>query len=500
MAAARVYDFLNIISHHPVAPHPCPRPEGEGAAEARGIEALSQTNGFIRAQQLRLLCKSSPIVFGAPITAVVAVFVLWPYIDHALLLGWTAGVGVWAAATLWLSRRFEAAEPGEEAIEPWSRGVILSALCSGMLWGCFSLAFYSDSSIEARGFVLFVAAAMTAGGSIRYGLYLPACRIYLMTCTLPIAAASFWHGGRESLAMGGMILAYDALVMVAARAASRSVASMISLQLRNAALVDDLRGAKDSAEGARETAEEASRVKSRFLANMSHELRTPLNAIIGFSELMQSHLLGAGDVERFREYAADINMSGRHLLDLVNDILDLSKLEAGNVELRESAIDLHGLVWSCAHLMRPQADRKKVKLALELPADLPRLFADALRIKQVVINLLSNAVKFTDAGGSIRLTAEPAASGEMRITVRDSGIGMAPNDIPVAFLPFRQIDNKDSRRYEGSGLGLPLAKSFIEQHGGSLTLESAVGAGTTATILLPRERVLPTRETARESA
>jgi signal transduction histidine kinase len=461
---------------------------------------LSQSKQHIRALQLRLLFRASPLVLGAPITALGAVPLLWPEFDHELLLAWCAGIFLWTAAVLWLYRRFQAASAARQEESRFAWLLAGSALLAGLLWGMFGLAFYAVSDVEAKGFVLFVVAAMTAGGVLYYALHEPSCGIYIMTSTMPLAIASFVQGGRVAIALGTMLVAYNGLVMIVARTASRSMGGMFSIQLHNADLVDDLRKARDSAEATRAAAEEASRVKSRFLANMSHELRTPLNAIIGFSELMQSPLLGGGDLERFREYAGDINMSGRHLLDLVNDILDLSKLESGNSEIKESAVRLDRLIWSCTNLMRAQANQKDIQLLLDLPPDLPRLFADGLRVKQVLINLLSNAVKFTERGGSVALAAGIAATGELWIKVRDSGIGMAPGDIAVAFLPFRQVDNNNSRRYQGSGLGLPLARSFIEQHGGTLTLESAPGRGTTATILLPATRVLPEEPAAREIA
>jgi PAS domain S-box-containing protein len=240
---------------------------------------------------------------------------------------------------------------------------------------------------------------------------------------------------------------------------------------------------------AKEAAELASRAKSTFLANMSHELRTPLNAVIGFAELIGLQVNGPVGHDRYLEYARDIRVSGEHLLILINDILDLSRIEAGAVELNEDDIACAELIDSCARLIAGQAAR--AGLALEVaPADgLPAIRGDRRRLLQVLINLLSNAVKFTPKGGRIRLWSEQRPDGGLAFCVSDTGIGMSAEGIVEALTPFKQLDNCLARRYEGAGLGLPLAKNLVELHGGRLELASEVGCGTTAGCWLPPERV-----------
>ncbi|MBS0469672.1 MAG: PAS domain S-box protein [Proteobacteria bacterium] len=238
----------------------------------------------------------------------------------------------------------------------------------------------------------------------------------------------------------------------------------------------------------KEAAEFANRTKTEFLAQMSHELRTPLNAIIGFAEVIKDEMFGPVGLKKYADYAHDIHTSGRHLLDLINDILDLSKLEAGKHELREDVVTLPAVVESCLTLVRDRAEKSSVLLATEIEPGLPRLICDERAVKQVLLNFLSNAVKFTPAGGTVTTSARRSAGG-IAISVRDTGIGMSAADVRVALSPFGQIDSKIARQHKGTGLGLPICKQLVELHGGTLSVDSAPGKGTTMTATFPAERV-----------
>jgi PAS domain S-box-containing protein len=236
-------------------------------------------------------------------------------------------------------------------------------------------------------------------------------------------------------------------------------------------------------------AEQASRAKSEFLANMSHELRTPLNAIMGFSQLIRGELLGPVGHAKYLEYGRDIYESGEHLLGLINEILDLAKLEAGRVELQEGEVDVQAMVESCTHMLLNAASRAGLALAVEVAPTIPRLLGDEKRLKQVLINLLSNAVKFSEAGGRVTLSAALEADGFV-FKVSDTGIGI-PAELQATVLePFSQVQSALARNTEGTGLGLPISVRLIELHGGRLSLDSVPGRGTTVTIRLPQSRVL----------
>ncbi len=246
---------------------------------------------------------------------------------------------------------------------------------------------------------------------------------------------------------------------------------------------ESLRAQTVQLEKARDEAKDADRAKSAFLANMSHELRTPLNAIIGFAQMMQYEIAGPLN-PKYREYADDIQRSGVHLKDVVNGILDLSKIEVGALELREAPVFVADLAEACHRIVLPLADAARVTLNLDIPPDLPVVLADEIRLKQAMLNILSNAVKFTAVGGSVGLTVK-IRGGDLAIVIADTGIGMSPEDVLIAMKPFRQIDSALNRRYEGTGLGLPLAKAFTELHGGRLEIESAPGVGTTISLVMP---------------
>ena len=254
--------------------------------------------------------------------------------------------------------------------------------------------------------------------------------------------------------------------------------------------ITERKQAEDALREAKNAAEAANRTKSGILANMSHELRTPLNAIIGFSDIIKKQSFGPVGEKRYLSYAGDINDSGTHLLALINDILDVSKAEAGRIELTEGVVDIPELFETSLRLVRPRADEAGISVVAELAENLPRLRGDTLRLKQVLINLLSNAIKFTPSGGRVILSSGLSGRSEIYLRVTDTGIGMAPQDIPKALSPFGQLDSSLARKHRGTGLGLPLSTALAELHGGRLDLQSAAGGGTTVTVYLPAARVL----------
>jgi signal transduction histidine kinase len=244
-----------------------------------------------------------------------------------------------------------------------------------------------------------------------------------------------------------------------------------------------------AAREALERAQAANRSKSEFLANMSHELRTPLNAIIGFSEMIEGEIFGPLENEKYRTYVHDIHGSASHLLEVINDILDLSRIEFGKVTLDETEVDLDAVIRACIVIIEGRAGEGQLNLEYRRPPAPLKLYGDERRIKQIFINLLSNAVKFTLPGGRVSVTTALDSDGCLVASVADTGIGIRREDLDRIMAPFGQADSGLNRKYEGTGLGLPLTRAFMDLHGGTLALDSEYGTGTTVHVTFPASRV-----------
>jgi len=284
---------------------------------------------------------------------------------------------------------------------------------------------------------------------------------------------------------GGMVRTFTEIT---ARKAGESRLAETNTELSKAN--ERLAAANTELEEAKELAEAASRAKSEFLANMSHELRTPLNAILGFSEIIERQSFGPVGQERYVEYAADIHASGSHLLQVINDVLDLAKVESGKMPLQESRIDVTRVLQDCIRLIGPNAAKSNLHLLGDFDPRLPTLLADEARLRQIALNLLSNAVKFTNPGGRVTLATRVDTAGSIVVSVSDTGIGMTADEIAVALEPFRQVASSLSRAKEGTGLGLPLTKSLVGLHGARLEIASEPGRGTTVCVIFPARRSL----------
>ncbi|MBI1212891.1 MAG: hypothetical protein GC190_15625 [Alphaproteobacteria bacterium] len=332
---------------------------------------------------------------------------------------------------------------------------------------------------------------------MRLGITL-AC-VFVLYALGIVAAAGPW-GENEILLVAALIFFSVMTGMLVARLTERSQyaeSRAVSLANANIALESQvfertaaLREKIGELEQAREDAVAANNAKSRFLASMSHELRTPLNAILGFSEMIEGQFFGAVGDKRYAEYAKLIHTSGKHLLSLIRDVLDLSKIEAGKLDLHPEPLDVSGIFDEAQDLAGANAKLNDRRLSVEIASGLPALLADKRAVIQMTVNLLSNAVKFTPEEGAITLCARLRDDGGVSIEVHDSGVGMAKADIPKALSAFGQIDGELTRKHAGTGLGLPIVTSLMELHGGHFALDSELGKGTTATLLFPAERSL----------
>lgn len=284
---------------------------------------------------------------------------------------------------------------------------------------------------------------------------------------------------RPAALMQGFIITEDGRYLGIGTAMSLLQANMVRLKARS-----------DELERAKIAAETASRSKSMFLANMSHELRTPLNAIIGFTDFMEAETLGPISPREYADYIRDVNDSGKHLLNVINAILDMSKVEANRLDLHEDYVDPEEIVTAVVRMMRETAARKGIAIAVTVDPAIPDVYADGQLLRQILINLLSNAIKFSGTSKRIEVAADLTDCGDMQFSVIDHGIGIAAGDMKKVLEPFGQVEGSLARSNEGTGLGLPLCKALAEAHGGSLHIASRLGEGTRVDVHLPAARIL----------
>ncbi|HEY4125101.1 MAG TPA: ATP-binding protein [Rhizomicrobium sp.] len=289
----------------------------------------------------------------------------------------------------------------------------------------------------------------------------------------------------------GIFMVWLAYVISIGTAIRRNTLEMLQNRFANEDMAKELGLARDEAQFKRREAEDANRSKTAFLANMSHELRTPLNAILGFSDMIANQILGQGVPPRYRDYAQDINNSGAHLLSLINDLLDVAKIESGHMEINPRILDVPEEIATAKRLIAPKFSAKSQSLSTRLDPDLPSLYADERAFKQIVLNLLSNANKFTPDHGRIAISCSKAPQGGILISVEDNGIGIPPAKLDTIFQPFAQADNRYDRASGGTGLGLALVRGLSELHGGRAWLESVEGEGTRAHVYFPLANTSP---------
>ncbi|MFA6031457.1 MAG: HAMP domain-containing sensor histidine kinase [Myxococcota bacterium] len=407
-------------------------------------------------------------------------------------------IGLWALFTLTcytvialMARRIERTQASDLNPLYARREFLIGHFLCGLGWGWFVWlgcdACQVDQFQAAKAAVLLCAMAATAltASSLRGAL--------LATFAVPVALyAHAWFMLRMpvgAIMVALLVMSLPFLAFVA-RHLHRSSLMLLSFRSEKDALIAELETAKSMSDEARRRAEDANLAKSRFLASMSHELRTPLNAILGFSEVMSNEVLGPMSNPTYRDYAHDVHESGQHLLDLINEILDLSRIEAGRYQLNEEPVVLLNIVEDCCHMMELKARNKDIRVIQDFEHELPRLFADERAVRQITLNLLSNAIKFTTTGGQIRVRVGWTAGGGQYISVKDNGPGIPEDEIPVVLSAFGQGSIAIKSAEQGTGLGLPIVQGLLAMHGGEFELHSKLREGTEAIAIFPVSRVM----------
>jgi len=402
---------------------------------------------------------------------------------------WTASVLVIHAVFITKCRQFLELPMHEVSAQAWRIRFIILDLCYGLAW-MFILIHPVGVDDNSSTFMLFVMLLVVAMSTM-LASSLP---VAAFAATFPVTAAvalDFALKGtlRDYILAIMTISAQGYFAALAYRLYSTTLATLHARAEKDA-LIGELEQAKAISDEARRRAEAANISKSRFLAQMSHELRTPLNAILGFSEVMKTEVFGEHSIPAYKEYSADIHNSGVHLLGLINEILDLSRIEAGRYELNEESVSLVGIVEDCHHLLKLRASNRGITIHEMFESDLPRLWADERAIRQICLNLLSNAIKFTPQGGEIWLKVGWTASGGQYMTCKDTGAGIPEEEIPIVLASFGQGSNSIKSAEQGAGLGLPIAKSLVDLHGGTFVLKSKLRIGTEVIVTFPPERVV----------
>lgn len=459
-------------------------------------ERLTSSTGLERAFDNELLRSFAQYrVSGSVGTMVLALGIaaaasLW--LPIFLAASWSSAVLASSLVIVALSRRYLAKRPEDIRPMRWRRLFALAEGLHGLCWAAILALFIH---VDAPGAKIFVTTTLLIVSAL----------IVMLSASIPIAV----YAGLSPIILGIMLFFWDrrdidsvTMALMAASAqlffiflANRLYASSVAtigFRAEKDALIAELETANANSDEARRKAEEANLAKSRFLATMSHELRTPLNAILGFSEVMKNEIFGTHANTAYKEYSSDIHGSGQHLLNLINEILDLSRIEAGKYELNEEAISLMGVVDDCRHMLAMRAKAKGQTIRELAEPELPRVWADERAIRQVVLNILSNAIKFTPQGGEITIKVGWTAAGGQYVTVTDTGPGIPENEIPIVMQSFGRGSLAIKTAEQGSGLGLPIVKGLVDLHGGGFHLKSKPRAGTEVTITLPAERVMDT--------
>jgi two-component system cell cycle sensor histidine kinase PleC len=395
------------------------------------------------------------------------------------------GVAGWTA-TLFLRQGGRVRSAGN-----WRRLFVAAETANGLSWAIFAVMMIGVADPWATTFA--VAAFMLAAAIHTVVTAFVPTAVYAALAPIALATLLFLRpvslrgpAAPLTLLVLGALLYFLAL----ARRIYASQLASLALQTEKDILIDELEQARRHSDEARRRAEDASLAKSRFLATMSHELRTPLNAILGFSEVMKSELFGPHAVPAYRDYSGDIHASGEHLLTLINEILDLSRVEAGRYELKEEAVPLPGVIEDCRHLLTMRAKQRGVVVSETVERDMPRLWADERALRQIVLNLLTNAIKFTPQGGQVLVKVGWTMAGGQYFSVKDNGPGIPEDEIPVIMSSFGRGSMALQNAEEGTGLGLPIVKGLVELHGGVFTLRSKLREGTEVVVVFPPERVM----------
>ena len=433
--------------------------------------------------------QTAPTTYTLPFTAIVVSAANFYWVPTVNLLLWPLAVVILSAIAEIIYLHFlKHDDHSPQSIRYRAKMAVTMAAVLVAAWCSMVFVIWVPGVPANHLLILFLLCASLSGWVTSGAVYLPMLYVTLPIYLVAMGVVPLMASDVIDTVLGWLCIGF--WVMMAAQASINFEANTKKLKLEDerVLLIADLQRAKETSDRARERAEAASRAKSTFLANMSHELRTPLNAILGFSEIIKTRAFGAS-IDQYAEYGSYIHGSGQHLLTLINDILDLAKIEAGRMTLREDEVDITRLMEDCVEMMTVKAQQAGLNIVIAADKNFPLVHADERALRQILVNLLANAIKFTPMGGDVTAFARRMTDGRPSFGVRDTGIGIAPEDHRRVFESFGQGRHDAVQADKSTGLGLPIVKGLAEAHGGTVILESAPGNGTTVTILLPTTRI-----------
>lgn len=455
-------------------------------------DSAARQDRLCRAQISQIYSHSLAGGFAALLGGIFFAGALWDTISHARLVAWILCYVTLFVVRLFLVSQFRKAAPTGKELFTWGTRHSVVTFLSGLLWTAAAVFIFPQDSEYLQIFMIIFVGGIVAGAVVVYSPtneYL----INILLVLVPLAARFIYQGADHNSTIGAILLMFGGFMALLGHNIHKLYAELLTLRFEKDDLVEDLRADISWREQTlaaslrlRADAEAASAAKSEFLTNMSHELRTPLTAIIGFSELLADQLFGQLN-DKQKGYVREIFDAGHILLQLINDILDLTKVESGKMELNTSSVDLGELLKNCLTMIRERAVRHRLEFGLGIQEDLAdvEFLADEIKLKQIVVNLLSNATKFTPSGGIVRLEAERKGD-EIMISVLDTGIGIKLEDQQRIFEAFERLDSSFSRPEPGTGLGLALVRKLVELHGGHIWVESeGSDKGSTFRFVLP---------------